>query len=414
MKKVLIIANLFYASPRIPGLAKYLPEFGWEPIILTVPLGENPDSSFGPPDDFRMNQRVVETYSYRSERTFVAGARSRMGRLKPFLRVLYRRYTEIAHYPDKEKKWIPIAVDSAKELLKNEHVDAMISSFSPATCHLVAKKLEEKFNIPWIADFRDLWTQNHNYPYSQFRKFFERKLEFRTLSTADALVTTSKPWAENLKAMHRKEAYVITNGFDPEKMNIGRNGLTSSFTITYTGQIYPRQDVTKFLVALEGLISQGRINSTDVEVRFYGPTSELLTTEIERHQLSSVVKQYGVVSREDSFNKQRESQLLLLLNWDDAKEKGVFTGKIFEYLAAQRPILSTGGLRGDVVEALLKETRAGIYCPAVENIREALCDSYNEYKSKGRVLYDGDVNEICKYSYREMAKQFAEVLNRFV
>jgi hypothetical protein len=102
------------------------------------------------------------------------------------------------------------------------------------------------------------------------------------------------------------------------------------------------------------------------------------------------------------------------LNWDDAKEKGVFTGKIFEYLAAQRPILSTGGLRGDVVEALLKETRAGIYCPAVENIREALCDSYNEYKSKGRVLYDGDVNEICKYSYREMAKQFAEVLNRFV
>jgi hypothetical protein len=402
---------LFYASPRIPGLAKYLPEFGWHPIILTVPLGGDPDSRFGPPNDFRKKNQVIETHGYTSKKAASVGARKRLGRWKPLLRFVYRRYSGIVHYPDKEKGWIPFALVAGEKLLENDTVDAIISSYSPATCHIVAQKLKEKHNIPWVADFRDLWTQNHNYPYSPLRKLFERRLELRTLSTADALVTTSRFWAEKLKRLHGKASYTITNGFDPETMAKGKAHLTKKFTITYTGQIYAgKQDPAKLLEALKTLVSEGTVDPQNVEVRFYGTENEQLKREAERYGLSDVVRQYGVISRTASFEKQRESLLLLLLNWEDPLEKGTYTGKIFEYLAAQRPILATGGFGKDVIEELLAETNSGVYCSTVEEIKKAVRELYVEYQTKGKVAYNGIVEKIDKYSYRQMAKNFAEIL----
>jgi len=425
MKKVLIIADLFHASPRIPGLAKYLPEFGWQPIILTTPIGEKSDSRFGPPDDFRKNNRVIETYGYHSRKDVELRPKKRLkkyGYIRTLLRnvvpfsvrkFLYRRYSEIVHYPDAEKGWKPFAVKAGDELLQNEDIDAMISSSSPVTTHIVAHEFKDKYNVPWVADFRDLWTQNHNYPYSKLRKVFEKRLELKTLSTADALVTLSSPAAEKLRMLHKeKRVYTITNGFDPDIMSDGKVNLTSIFTITYTGQIYSgKQDPSKILIALKNLISPGAIDPNHVEVRFYGPENGLLQKEIEKYGLSNIVKQYGTISRKTSFEKQRESQLLLLLNWEDPREKGVYTGKIFEYLAAQRPILVTGGFGNDVVKELLDETNSGVYCSTVEEIKNALTDFYMEYKLKGRVKCKGNVENINKYSYREIARKFTGILD---
>jgi len=410
MKKVLIIANLFYASPRIPGLAKYLPGFGWQPIIITVPLGENPDSSFGPPNDFRKRNLVIET-GYTSGKLMGTRVQKRLRRIKPLLRFLYRRYSEIAHYPDKEKNWMPFAIKAADELLKNENIDAIVSSSSPVTCHLIARKIKEKYRIPWVADFRDLWTQNHNYPYSVFRKFFERRLEIETLSMADALVTISSPMANRLNLLHKgKRVYAITNGFDPEKMSMGKVDLTAKFTMTYTGQIYEKQNTEKLLYALKDLISQGIIERENVEVRVFGPRSERLEKHAAEYSLTDIVKQYGVVPREVSFLKQRESQLLWQITWEDLREKGAYSGKIFEYLGANRPILATGGFGGDVVEELIKETNSGYYCPTVEDIKQTLPQLYSEYKMKGALTYQGNMEKINKYTYKEIARKFAEVL----
>ena len=116
-------------------------------------------------------------------------------------------------------------------------------------------------------------------------------------------------------------------------------------------------------------------------------------------------------AREIAFEKQRESQLLLLLNWEDQQEKGVYPLKVFEYLSAQRPILATGGSGDDVVEELLTETNAGRYASSVEDIKSGLSDLYTEYKLKGKTSYNGDVEKINKYSHREMARKFAEVLD---
>jgi glycosyltransferase involved in cell wall biosynthesis len=414
VKKVLIIAHLFQASPRILGLAKYLPEFGWQPVILTTPLGDRPSGRFGSPNDFRKNNRVIETYGYSSPYGKKRLASKKYSRVRPFLKFLYKYPREIVRYPDSEKGWKPFAVEAGDELLQNEDVDAIISCSSPVTTHIIASELKIRHKIPWVADFRDLWTQNHNYPYSILRKLFEKKLELKTLSTADALVTGSPLWTEKLKTLHKgKRTYTITNGFDPEKMSDGKTNLTSKFTITHTGQIYTKQDPSKLLAALKDLISERAIESKDVDVRFYGPENGLLAKKIEEYGLSAIVRQCGIVPREISLEKQRESQLLLLLKWEDPQERGVIPGKVFEYLAARRPILATGGT-DDVVKELLNETSAGINAQTVEDIKSTLRKLYAEYKLKGKTISQENTEKINKYSYREMAKKFVEVINTII
>lgn len=103
--------------------------------------------------------------------------------------------------------------------------------------------------------------------------------------------------------------------------------------------------------------------------------------------------------------------MLLLLNWNDEQGKGWYPLKVFEYLAAQRPILAIGGSGDDVVKKLLDETKAGVYCKDISDIKSSLRRFYLEYKQEKKVSYRGDVKEINKYSYREMAKNFAEILN---
>jgi len=385
-----------------------------------VPIGEDPETRFGPPNDFKDKYRVIETEGYQPEgdigeqtlKRFNLASKKSYRYLRPFLRIPYRFYSEVFHYPDKEKSWETPAIKVAEEFLGNEKVDAIISSSSPVTCHIVARELKNKHKITWIADLRDLWTQNHNYPYSRFRRMIERRLEVAVLSHADALVTVTPLWAEMLRDLHKgEEIYTITNGFDPERLSNEETALTSKFTITYTGQIYAgKQDPSKLLIALRDLIDDGTIEAKDVEVRFYGPLDGLLAREIERYRLSDIVQQYGIVPREVSFEKQRESQVLLHLTWEGRKGSAGYALKLFEYLAAQRPILATG-LGNDSTKKLLDETEAGVYVKAAEDIKSILTELYSEYKRKGRVSYTGDVKKINKYSHREIARRFAEILD---
>ena len=248
------------------------------------------------------------------------------------------RAGEIVNYPDYDNGWKPFAVKAGKEILGKGDFNAIISSSAPVTAHFIAKELKTIYKKPWIADLRDLWTQNHNYSYSNIRKYFDRRLELKTLGAADALVTVSQPWADKLGELHRNNLiYGITNGFDPETINISPIPLASWFTITYTGLIYPgKQDPAKLFAAIRELISQEHANAGEIEVRFYGSREEWLDKEAEEYGLANVVRQFGQVPRDTALQRQRESQVLLLLDWDDPQEKGNYPGKVFEYLAAGR------------------------------------------------------------------------------
>ncbi len=422
MKKVLIIGYPYpFTQPRGGGgirifpLAKYLPEFNWKAVILTPPLLKNSGIQF----------RVVET-PYRDilgllktlfgldlNEDVKSQIKVRFGiaSKKSLLDFVFTRIGEIINYPDAHKGWKPFALKAGNELLQHESMDAIISC-APVISHIIASNLKMNHKIPWIADFDDLWSQNHNYCYSFLRKFLDTRLEQKTLSQADALVTVSEPWAEKLRNLHKgKPAYAITHGFELESVNEPPIGLTTKFTITYTGSIRPtKQDPAKLFDALEDLISKGTASRGDIEVRFYGRKEPWLEKEIRQYGLSDIAKQCGTVPQEVALQRQRESQLLLLLDWDDLREKGLYTSKIFEYLGARRPILATGGSRDNVVQKLLDKTQAGVHAPTIEDIKDVLKKLYGEYKQTGKITYQGNTSEIDIYSLREMTRKFAEVL----
>ena len=424
MKRVLIITYYFPPRPAVGGLrplglAKYLPEFGWEAVILTARLPGRPATEF----------QVIQT-DYKASLAFLKGflgldseqnLMTQIAQLKKRLHIrseksaldfLLTAWGEVTAYPDPQKGWRAFAVRAGNDFLQQESVNAMVSTSSPVTSHIVAKELRDKHEIPWVADFRDLWTQNHYYPYSPARRAIETRLERRTLQKADALVTVCEPAAVKLGKLHKgKPIHIIPNGFDPDEVNTPKSDLTGKFTITYTGNLYPgKQSPEPLFVAVRDSIAQGDMDAKDVEVRFYGAEAGWIDKQAERYGLKDIVKQFGIVPREIALNKQRESQLLLVLKWNDPEERGYYSAKIFEYLAAKRPILAIGGY-DDVASQLLDETKAGMDCSTVEEIKRSLAELYHEYQEAGRVGYKGDEANINKYSQREMARQFAEVLD---
>lgn len=421
MKKILVITFHFLrkeaiGSIRLRGLAKYLPEFGWKPIILT-PQSErisNMESSC----------KVIETQfdeittiwkrrlGFKTQST----VKRQLGKPtcknnKLLIDYALKVWEEIFAYPDVTIGWYKHAVEAGKRLLEEGEYDAILSSSNPATCHLVAKELNDTFGIPWVADFRDLWTQNHYNEHFLLRNVLEKRLEHKTISNADLLTTVSSPLAVMLKQFHRdKKVHTIINGFDPNQLNPGAN-VSDKFTIVYTGVLYQgKRDPEPLFQAISELVQSDRICSSDIEVQFYGTNDEWLINDIKKHKLEKIISVYGPISREESIDEQRKAQILLLLTWNHPDEKGVYTGKLFDYLTAQRPVLAMG-IPGSVIEELLDETQAGLYVSSIEELKSAILSYYHEYKLTGKVSYKGNPVEIDKYSHREMARKFAEVLD---
>lgn len=401
---------------RLYGLAKYLPEHGWNSIILTPVLPGEPDSRFHviqtPYDDAialwkkRMGLNQKKTLNEQFNVTRPKNHPSIMDRLAYLP-------GEIISYPDEKKGWYEYAVQAGDKILQSERVDAILSSSYPVTCHLIAKTLAEKYRVPWIADLRDLWTQNHYSNHCVLRRFAERRLELRTLAKASALVTVSKPLADELSRLHtQKPVYVITNGFDPEDACFDPPELTEKFTITYTGALYNgKRDPLMLFEALKNLIGKGIIDLDRVEVRFFGSQNPWLFEEIRDANLDGIVKVFGFVPRDQALQKQRESQLLLLLLWNNPQEQGVYTGKVFEYLATRRPIIALGGPRESVVKNLLDETQAGHYSYSLKDLEAVLSEYYLEYMRTGAIS-PVKKDATSKYSHLEMAKKFGDVLDK--
>lgn len=423
MKRVLIISYYFsdlrdIASVRINGLAKFLPQFGWEPSILTAKFSQNLESkvqfnvfeSFSENNLIKFKRMLGLKWDQPIKESLNLGNNKNR---QTHIDLAIKLWEEIFVYPDHESHWRKTAVELGDKLITNKRFDAIISSSGPPTCHLIAKELKEKHNIPWIADFRDLWTQNHNYQYSKLRRFFEQRLELKTLSFADVLTATSVPFSESLKQIHTgKNVYVITNGFDPSQINYGTN-LQNKFTISYTGSIYRGyQDPKPFFSALAYLIDSCSINAEEISVEFYGHKNAWLAEDIRKYKLDDFVKILGLIPRELSIEKLRSSHLLLLLTWNDHREKGVIPAKIFDYLAARRPILSIGSTTGSAVELILRETNSGVHCPTDLDIRHMIMNAYAEFKCYNTVSYSGNPHTIDRYSHIEMTKRFSEILDK--
>ena len=395
------------------GLVKYLPEFGWNPVVLTAGTSTIPGKEkriFETPyedllDLWKKRIRMPIHKSFKEYCNIPSNTKK-----KTIIDRILELWGEFFIYPDQTKDWAVSAIEKGNELLNENHFDAIISSISPVTSHIIATELKKRKKIPWIADFRDLWTQNPDYPYSRIRKFFEKRLERNTLVSANALVTVSHPLAKKLNELHKhNKIYTITNGYDPEQINPG-NPLTKKFSITFTGMIYKQnQDPEPLFRILKVLINENMVDPNKIEVNFFGNHEGWLLSDIKKYHLENIIQTHRQISRDESIEKQRESQVLLLLTWNDPSEKGIYTGKLFDYLAARRPILALG-LQGSVITELLSQTKAGINVSSDAEIKEQFLNLYHEYEENGFVKYSGIISELEKYSHREMARKFADVL----
>lgn len=418
-KKVLLITDSFPPRPggaalRMRGLAKYLPRYGWDATVLTVDLPGDPDERYRViqvpyPGDVTDLIKMKLGLNPREGLQDQIGIPDHLSLAKdPITGKIIKRIEGWLTYPDQKRRWKPVADAAIQDFLSRETFHALVSSSPPEITHLIAEKASREFGIPWVADFRDLWTGNHYYPYDALRKFFDRRLEKQTLEAASALVTVSEPLCRTLRYQHRHKMVVpITNGYDPDE--IISSELHKEFSITYTGKLYQgKRDPELLFKVIFELLEEKKIRD-DLMINFYGPRMYWVDVLIKKYGLENIAFQQGTVDRTIAVGEQRSSQILLSLNWDNPKDEGVYTGKIFEYLAAKRPVLALGGPRG-VVSELLEETGAGVHLRTESDLKRTIISWYQEYRETGSVAYHGN-EKIYDYSHEKMAGRYADILN---
>lgn len=267
-----------------------------------------------------------------------------------------RLYRAMMNVPDNHIGWYGPAKAAAEDILRTWRADIIYASAVPFTGLMVAATLSRRHGIPWVAELRDLWTDNHYYGFPRWRRSLDSMIERRTLRSASFLVTVSEPLAETLHRKYAKPTLVVMNGFDPEDLPAPPSAPSDDrLHIIYTGMIYPgRRDPSALFAALRALGDEAR----RVRVSFYGRLLPGTQALIDQYDLGDVVEICGPVSYTEALRLQAAADVLLLLLWDNPEERGVFTGKLFEYLAARRPILSLG-LEDGVAAELIRERNAG-------------------------------------------------------
>jgi glycosyltransferase involved in cell wall biosynthesis len=368
--RILIVSYIFppfncIGSVRVGKTAKYLLKFGHDVRVLTAQ-----DQPFPPTLQLEVpTENVIYSRSLNvrkpAEVMLGKGAHAEAenrpphGRLRSAMKqALGFPLRTFVYFPDANVGWLPFALSAGARLLEEWKADLILASSPPPTALLVARRLAKSFGIPWIADLRDLWVDHHYYNQPSWRKVVEARMERRVLSSAAALVTVSEPLAEILRAKYRKPTKIVLNGFDPADYP-ARSDLAfnnGNIRILYTGVTYPgRQDASMLFAALRQL---GPL-AEQVRVTFYGSYLNTIREKAAEHGVQHLVEINAPISYKESLKAQSEADILLLLLWTDPAERGIYTGKLFEYIGAHRPILAVGG--ADCVAAeLIRSRNAGV------------------------------------------------------
>ena len=314
-------------------------------------------------------------------------------------------------------RWVEPALAMAKKIIKD--VDFIVSSHGPSGCHIIAANLKkDNPEVIWVADYRDLWSQNHLLDYTEEQVERQRQLEISTVGAfADHVTTVSRPLAEQLEMLLRKPVSVITNGFDLLRLDIQNNiarffdqPVSKPISIVYTGMIYPgHRDPIPLLEVISDMVEDKTIFPDDVRIVFYGEKSDALKSIAGDKRFKNFVELKGHVSREVAYRVQSEADILLLLESSSPEASGVLTGKLFEYMAAGRPVLSIGSSSQSAICSVLQKTGCGI-CAQVD--RGALRRIILELVSGRKVgWFNPDVDAIMGYSRYSQAEKMLNIFN---
>ena len=421
--RILIVSYFFppyntIGAVRVGKMAKYLLRQGHDVRILTAkdqPLPtslpvEVPEEKIVRTPWFNVNW-LPEHFLGGRERVSKEGY-SLQGKGRVLLRKMGKFYKTLFNFPDGQIGWFPYALKEGRRLLQAWQPDVIYASAMPFTSLLVARALGTQAGVPWVAELRDLWTENHYYEYGPLRRSLERFLERRLLSSAKGLVTVSEPLAQTLRERYKHPVAVILNGFDPEDIEDINDGHSHSapdgtIHIVYTGSIYEgKYDLSTLFSALGALKKEliGRL-----QVHFYGRYLEPVRLLVNKLNIGNLVTVHSTVPYKEALKVQAQADALLLLLWNDQRGKGVYTGKLFEYIGARRPILAIGP-RENVAAELIQQYNLGIVVSNVDEAKDALIRLVRGMPPF--VPFTPDTRVINKFTREHQAKKLADFLQR--
>lgn len=430
LKKVLIIT--YYWPPMGGGgvqrwvkTTKYLREYGWEPIIYTTENGEiaiqDKEMLKEIPDGVEtIRTKIWEPFGLykkllgkKKDEALLPGM-SQSSEGYSFLQNLSLWVRGNIFIPDARKFWIKPSSKFLINYLKENKVDAIISTGPPHSTHIIAKNVVKKHNIPWLADFRDPWTLidfYHKLKLSNWADKKHRQLEQEVLYTANEVTTVSWSCASDFEEISGRLPVVITNGYDPADFtSIGNVELDKKFTLTHTGSLNEDRNPHALWEVLAELAQKDEQFKNDLEIKFIGQVATEVIQSINLHQLQNNLNLVGSLPHNKVIEQMISSQLLLALLNNTPKNDGIIPGKLFEYIGAQRPIVAIGKPEGDAAK-VIKETQAGTLTgfEEVNSLKEIIKNHYEAYKVNNLKINSKGYE---KFSRRILAKSFADELNK--
>jgi glycosyltransferase involved in cell wall biosynthesis len=317
--------------------------------------------------------------------------------------------------PDARKYWIKPSVKFLSSYLEKNPIDAIVSTGPPHSMHLIALALKQKYNIPWLADFRDPWTNIDYYKDLMLTASADRKhhsLEKQVLTTADAVVTIGETMKQEFEKIAGRQVEVITNGFDEDDIIKDAIKLDATFSLAHIGTLVKTRNPRMLWEVLHEMVSVDRSFAADLEIKLVGKVDLSVTDSINEAGLQGYTKKVDYLSHDQVIKIQQQSQLLLLLLNDTPNAKGILTGKFFEYMAAGRPVLCIGPVDGDAAQ-IIHSTQCGVTIDFNDkaSLKNAIENYYMQFKA-GSLRVNNE--NIQLYSRASLTNKLAGLLNKMI
>ena len=429
MKRVLIIS--YYWPPaggsgvqRWVKFTKYFPALGWQPVIYTP---DNPemiatDTALGkevPPGTEIIRRKIFEPYGlYRklrggrkagaAEVNPIHGGKLSLGaRLSLFIR-------GNVFIPDPRCLWIRPSVRFLRKYLRAHPVDAIISTGPPHSMHLIARGVARATGIPWVADFRDAWTKMFYYKHLHLTRWadaLQHRQERSVLDEATRVVSVSPREQRDFQAMTANKVYLITNGYDPEDYAapVSPDGY---FNLVHTGLFSSDGDSPVLWRLLAGKRAADPAFSAALRIRFSGKTDAGVRASIRAAGLEDCFVDKGYCPHPAAVAEQRQASVLLISLRREPEYASALPGKLFEYLAARRPVLGIGQ-PGSVMAEVVRDAGAGAVFDWEDEagIRAFLDREWRRFQAGENT---DNPEDISRFDRRELARKYVELLDDMI
>ncbi|WP_226678953.1 FkbM family methyltransferase [Mesobacillus jeotgali] len=437
-KKALIVAYFFpplggSGVQRTLKFAKYLRDYGWEPIVVTPGKTKYPlyDSSLlsDIPQDLNI-VRIDEIENIDS--SILNGLINMYYQIINNKDLMNQYLSEIRNngnaealllLPDIFIRWAYSVILQIESKINMDEIDVIYTTSGPYSDHLVGYFLKNKYFTPWIADFRDEWTNNcySNYDLESLRFKLEYTFEKKIVNLADEIITTTPIASENYVNefnLNKNKVHTITNGYDEEdfeKINISSK-KNEKFVIVHNGLFYSIRTPKTFLTAINNLIKKDLIDRSELEIIFtWTEEKDLWEKYLITIGLDDIANFKGYLNHKESLELAAKADALLLILGPGEKNNGVYPGKIFEYLRLCKPILSLSP-KGSIVEELLDRTNRGYNADFdnIEEIERHFFSLYKEWKNGSQTTSMKIDNSITVYERKNTTAHLAKIFNNLV